>query len=33
MGTSFGIKLTEELAARVERFANGCLVYEAGYGL
>lgn len=33
MGTSFGIKLTEELAQRWQRFANGCLVYEAGYGL
>jgi long-chain acyl-CoA synthetase len=33
MGTSFGIKLTEELARRWSRFANGCLVYEAGYGL
>ncbi len=33
MGTSFGIRLTEELAARWSRFANGCLVYEAGYGL
>ena len=33
MGTSFGIKLTEALAARWSRFAGGCLVYEAGYGL
>ncbi|MES2990165.1 MAG: AMP-binding protein [Pseudomonadota bacterium] len=33
MGTSFGIKLTEELAQRWSAFANGCLVYEAGYGL
>lgn len=33
MGTSFGIKLTEELARRWSRFANNCLVYEAGYGL
>ena len=33
MGTSFGIKLTEELAKRWSRFANDCLVYEAGYGL
>ncbi len=33
MGTSFGIKLTEELAAKWSAFANGCLVYEAGYGL
>ncbi|MEB0113698.1 AMP-binding protein [Variovorax sp. RTB1] len=33
MGTSFGIKLTEELAANWSEFANGCLVYEAGYGL
>jgi len=33
MGTSFGIKLTEELARKWSAFANGCLVYEAGYGL
>lgn len=33
MGTSFGIKLTEELAQSWSEFANGCLVYEAGYGL
>jgi len=33
MGTSFGIKLTEKLAQRWSSFANGCLVYEAGYGL
>jgi long-chain acyl-CoA synthetase len=33
MATSFGIKLTEELAERWSAFANGCLVYEAGYGL
>jgi long-chain acyl-CoA synthetase len=33
MATSFGIKLTEELAQRWSVFANGCLVYEAGYGL
>jgi long-chain acyl-CoA synthetase len=33
MATSFGIKLTEELAVRWSAFANGCLVYEAGYGL
>jgi len=33
MGTSFGIKLTEELARRWSAFANDCLVYEAGYGL
>jgi long-chain acyl-CoA synthetase len=33
MGTSFGIKLTEELAKRWSAFANDCLVYEAGYGL
>ena len=33
MGTSFGIKLTEELARRWSCVANGCLVYEAGYGL
>ena len=33
MATSFGIKLTEELAQRWSRFANDCLVYEAGYGL
>lgn len=33
MGTSFGIKLTEDLARRWSDFAGGCLVYEAGYGL
>lgn len=33
MATSFGIKLTEELAKRWSAFANNCLVYEAGYGL
>jgi len=33
MGTSFGIKLTEDLAAKWSAFANDCLVYEAGYGL
>jgi long-chain acyl-CoA synthetase len=33
VGTSFGVPLTESLAARWSRFANGCLVYEAGYGL
>ena len=33
IATSFGIKLTEELAQRWSRFANNCLVYEAGYGL
>jgi long-chain acyl-CoA synthetase len=33
MATSFGIKLTEELARRWSAFANDCLVYEAGYGL
>lgn len=33
MGTSFGIKLTEELAKKWSAFANNCLVYEAGYGL
>ena len=33
MGTSFGIKLTEELAQKWSAFANNCLVYEAGYGL
>ena len=33
MATSFGIKLTEGLAQRWSRFANDCLVYEAGYGL
>ncbi|RYF33581.1 MAG: AMP-dependent synthetase [Comamonadaceae bacterium] len=33
MGTSFGIKLTEELARQWSAFANDCLVYEAGYGL
>ena len=33
VGTSFGLQLTESLAGRWSRFANGCLVYEAGYGL
>ncbi len=33
VGTSFGVCLTETLARRWSRFANGCLVYEAGYGL
>ncbi|MET3515200.1 long-chain acyl-CoA synthetase [Pseudacidovorax sp. 1753] len=33
MATSFGIKLTQELAERWSAFANDCLVYEAGYGL
>lgn len=33
VATSFGVKLTEALARRWSRFANGCLVYEAGYGL
>jgi long-chain acyl-CoA synthetase len=33
VATSFGIKLTEELAKRWSAFANDCLVYEAGYGL
>lgn len=33
VGTSFGVGLTESLAGRWSRFANGCLVYEAGYGL
>ncbi len=31
--TSFGIKLTEELARQWSRFANDCLAYETGYGL
>jgi long-chain acyl-CoA synthetase len=33
VGTSFGVQLTEALAKRWSRFANDCLVYEAGYGL
>lgn len=33
VGTSFGVRLTEKLAGQWSRFANGCLVYEAGYGL
>lgn len=33
VGTSFGVPLSQALAARWSRFANGCLVYEAGYGL
>ncbi len=33
VATSFGVQLTETLAAQWSRFANGCLVYEAGYGL
>jgi len=33
VGTSFGIKLTQELAGRWSRFANDCLICEAGYGL
>lgn len=33
VGTSFGVRLTEKLAAQWSRFANACLVYEAGYGL
>ncbi|WP_431153207.1 AMP-binding protein [Acidovorax facilis] len=33
VGTSFGVHLTESLARRWSSFANGCLVYEAGYGL
>jgi long-chain acyl-CoA synthetase len=33
VGTSFGVRLTEELAGEWSRFANQCVVYEAGYGL
>jgi long-chain acyl-CoA synthetase len=33
VGTSFGVQLSESLARRWSRFANECLVYEAGYGL
>ncbi len=33
VATSFGVQLTEPLARRWSAFANGCLVYEAGYGL
>ncbi|KWT83947.1 MULTISPECIES: AMP-binding protein [unclassified Variovorax] len=33
VGTSFGVQLSESLARRWSRFANACLVYEAGYGL
>lgn len=33
VATSFGVQLTEPLARRWSEFANGCLVYEAGYGL
>ncbi|VTU19101.1 AMP-binding protein [Variovorax sp. RA8] len=33
VGTSFGVQLSELLARRWSRFANECLVYEAGYGL
>lgn len=33
MATSFGIKLTEDLAQRWSKFAGNCVVYEAGYGL
>lgn len=33
VATSFGVQLTQELARRWAGFANGCLVYEAGYGL
>ena len=33
VGTSFGVRLTESLARRWSRFANDCLIYEAGYGL
>lgn len=33
VGTSFGVRLTEALARRWSRFANDCLVFEAGYGL
>ena len=33
VATSFGVTLSQDLAARWSTFANGCLVYEAGYGL
>lgn len=33
IGTSFGVTLTEALARRWSAFANGCRIYEAGYGL
>lgn len=33
ISTSFGVQLSEALARRWSRFANGCLVHEAGYGL
>lgn len=33
ISTSFGVKLSEALARRWSRFANDCLVHEAGYGL
>ena len=33
VGTSFGVQLTESLAQRWNDFTNGCIVYEAGYGL
>lgn len=33
VATSFGVQLTQELAHGWSAFANGCLVYEAGYGL
>lgn len=31
--TSFGIKTTKELAQEWEKFTNGCILSEAGYGL
>ena len=33
ISTSFGVQLNEALAQRWSRFANDCLVHEAGYGL
>lgn len=33
ISTSFGVQLSESLARRWSRFANDCLIHEAGYGL
>lgn len=33
ISTSFGVVLSEALAKRWSRFANDCLIHEAGYGL
>lgn len=33
ISTSFGVQLSESLAKRWSRFANDCLIHEAGYGL